>query len=467
MRTPSMRFIFALVPLISLLSGCSSGGSSGQAQMYERCVTDQVRGMTLMRDGDFAQSNQVFDQTLAQCQNGTPELAKEMNTIHAYKGMNFEDMGNYAQALVEYETYLAYPNRYVVLDEPASIGRALMKAKTDPANAATHVNEAEGLLKKMSYTSAKYLVIKVNDAKYDLGIKNEQMLRSYLEALDYAKHTSADAYTRPIALATSLGQQKIASVLTKRQQDLRTVDAKAKAQNIPGAGTGQVGTEAGARRDAFYQQEFAKLGNDFFGVYYAKLLESDLSILKMQADSAREFAELEQRNAEYKRQKEAEESESLANLLSIATTGLSASAGVGQVTPGSMAMNDPVDNDRALRVNECINSSSDSEGHFMLVNRCQDLVQVRYCFTGDFRQHAVQILQGCAQKFDNVYVEPGGSAKVQIPNVSNVELHLVACKAGSLIDTPVGNIQWQGSDFGGYCRKPVSDNGTRRSGGVS
>jgi len=187
----------------------------------------------------------------------------------------------------------------------------------------------------------------------------------------------------------------------------------------------------------------------------------------MQADSAREFAELEKRNAEFQRQKAAEESESLTNLLSIATTGLVASSGVGQVTPGSMAMNDPADNDRALRVNECINSSSDSEGHFMLVNRCQDLVQVRYCFTGDFRQHAVDILEGCARKFDNVYVEPVGSAKVLIPNVSNVQLHLVACKAGSLIDLPVANIQWQGSDFGGYCRNPVSDNGTRRAGGVS
>lgn len=467
MRTSLMRLILASVPLIALLSGCSSGGSSEMADMYQRCVSDQIRAMNLMVDGYHQQSNQLFDQLSSQCQSKYPELEKQMNTTHYYKATNFEDMGNYAQALTEYEAYLAWPDRFVVIDEPATLGRALMKAKTDPANAAAHVNEAEGLLKKMSYTSAKYLVIKVNDAKYDLGIKNEQMLRSYLEGLEYAKNSSADAYTRPIALATLLGQDKVASVLTKRQQDLRTVDAKAKAQNIPGPGTGQIGSEAGARRDAFYQQEFEKLGNDFFGVYYAKLLETDLSILKMQADSAREFAELEQRNAEYKRQKDAEESESLTNLLSIATTGLAAASGVGQVTPGSMAMNDPVDNDRALRVNECINSSSDSEGHFLLVNRCQDLVQVRYCFTGDFRQHAVDIAEGCARKFDNVYVEPAGSAKVQIPNVGNVQLHLVACKAGSLMDSPVVNIQWQGSDFNGYCRQPVSDNGTRKAGGVS
>ncbi len=276
-------------------------------------------------------------------------------------------MGNYAQALEEYEAYLAYPDRFVVLDEPATISRALMKAKTDPANAAAHVNEAEGLVKKRSYTSAKYLVIKVNDAKYDLGIKNEQMLRSYLEALNYAKHSSADAYTRPIELATTLGQKKIASVLTKRQQDMRTVDAKAKAMNIPGPGTGQAGTEASARRDAFYQQEFEKLGNDYFARYYSGLLESDLKIFKMQSNNAREFAELEQRNAEYKQQKDAEESESLTNLLSIASMGLAASSNVGQVTPGSMAMKDLVDNYRALRVNECIHSSSDSEGHFLLV----------------------------------------------------------------------------------------------------
>lgn len=467
MRTFSMRFFLGIVPLIALLSGCSSGGSSDMASMYERCVSDQIKAMNLMVDGYHEQSNQLFDQVSSQCQSKYPELEKQMNTTHYYKATNFEDMGNYAQALAEYEAYLAYPDRFLVLDEPATIGRALMKAKTDPANAAAHVSEAEGLLKKMSYTSAKYLVLKVNDAKYDLGIKNEQMLRSYLEALDYAKNSSADAYTRPIELATSLGQKKIASVLSKRQQDLRTVNAKAKAMNIPGPGTGQVGSEAGARRDAFYQQEFEKLGNDFFARYYSDLLESDLKILKMQADNAREYAELEQRNAEYKRQKDAEESESLSNLLSIASAGLAASSGVGQVTPASMAMKDPVDNDRALRVNECISSSSDSEGHFLLVNRCQDLVQVRYCFTGDFRKHVVDVLEGCARKFDNVYVEPGRSAKVQIPNVSNVQLHLVACKAGSLMDVPVINIQWQGSDFGGYCKKPEADNGTRRAGGVS
>lgn len=467
MRTAFMRFFLCIVPLTVLLSGCSSGDSSAMSDMYQRCVTEQIKGMNLMVDGLHQQSNQVFDQMLAQCQSKFPEVEKQMNSTHYYKGSNFEDMGDYSQALAEYETYLAWPDRFVVLDEPATISRALMKAKTDPANAAAHVAEAENLLKKMSYTSAKYLVIKVNDAKYDLGIKNEQMLRSYLEALEYAKNSSADAYTRPIALATSLGQKKIAGVLTKRQQDLRTVDAKAKAMNIPGPGTGQPGTEAGARRDAFYQQEFEKLGNDFFALYYATQLEADLKILKMQADSAREFAELEQRNAEYKRQKDAEESESLTNLLSIASAGLAASSGVGQVTPGSMAMKDPVDNDRAPRVNECVNSSSDSEGHFMLVNRCQDLVQVRYCFTGDFRKHAVDILQGCAQKFDNVYVDAGGSAKVHIPNVSNVKLHFVVCKAGSLMDVPVSGIQWQGDNFVGYCKKPVSDKGTRKVGGVS
>ncbi len=74
MRTSFMRFFLGIVPLIELLSGCSSGGSSDMANMYERCVSDQIKAMNLMADGYHEQSNQLFDQVSSQCQSKYPEL---------------------------------------------------------------------------------------------------------------------------------------------------------------------------------------------------------------------------------------------------------------------------------------------------------------------------------------------------------------------------------------------------------
>ncbi|MHA3099372.1 hypothetical protein [Acinetobacter brisouii] len=377
-------------------------------------------------------------------------LEQQMNTTHYYKANNFEEMGNYSQALAEYEAYLTYPNRSAYLDELATIGQTLMKAKIDTANATAYVNEAESLLNKMSDTNAKYLVMKVNDAKYDLGIKDEQMLRSYIDAFEYVKNTSADAYNRPIELATLLGQKKVANEMAKRQQDMRTVDAKAKAMNIPGRFTSRDTSEKTLLTDAFYHGEFKKLRNSFFTNYYAKMLESDMKIQEINANMARMNADLERRNAEYEARKSSSNNASVSGLIGVVAGAIvsvktgdstllnqavqeangSSSAAIPHSSSGISVSDSSITSSNTLTknyevtkaLNYCISVQPYNSRNVKLINNCGQKVDIHWFMGGD--DCPTGRGNGCL-----LYIE-AGSYQTQMTANANGKMLFSACPMG-------------------------------------
>jgi len=431
--TSFIRSFLSIASPILLLSGCSTLGNVDIGDMYERCVSNQVNAINLAINGYHQQSNQILDQLSSQCRSKDPILGQQVNTSHYYKAKNFEEMGNYAQALAEYDAYLKYPNRFVYLDEEVAINRTLLKAKIDTANATAYVNEAESLLNKISGSNARYLVMNVNNAKYDLGIKDEQMLRSYIDAFEYVKNTSADAYNRPIKLATFLGRKKVASEMAKRQQDMRTVDAKAKAMNIPGRLTStRDASEKTLRMDTFYYEEFKKLRNSFFTNYYAKMLESDMKIQKMNADMARRSADLERRNAEYDARKSSSNNASVSDLI-----GVMAGAIVSVKTGDSTLLNQAVQkaNDPTITTSTENNSATTSN---IETNYYSDVKH-------GLNSNCISIGSGTRPSYNN-------SSEIEFINNCGKHINLFYGNPGKMSSVPIANGKMKSVGFYGNAK---------------
>ncbi|MBM3069841.1 tol-pal system YbgF family protein [Lelliottia sp. RWM.1] len=326
-----LPFAIAVFALTHLLSGCSNLSSGSDTSAESHCSQLLYDANIAINNKQYQSAINTSNTVLASCPIKDGMMTTDAKDAYYYAGLSYYSLQQYQPAADAFAKLMAFKNANPYLQRPATMYYNISMARLNPAKAQDYINQALPISDSKSN-------VDVLDAIYDVGTRDKSLMNNYMALIDNPKFPLryADRFDRPIKLAQSLGDKKLAQTLTTRQATIEHVEAEARARNIAGPGVessaGGDANLAGYKRGAFLSEAYRKAGEPVLAAYYEGVKKQYQGFLKSDAESAQADATLAKSNAEFEAQQR-DQTQDLVNTV----TGAVVSAGVASASGGNVA----------------------------------------------------------------------------------------------------------------------------------
>lgn len=325
-----LPFTIVLLALTSLLSSCSYLSTNSDASVESQCSQLLYDSSIFINNKQYQSAIDTSNTVLATCPIKEGMMSTDAKDAYYYAGLSHYALQQYEPAADNFAKLMAFKNANPYLQRSATMYYNISMARLNPAKAQDYVNQ---VLQNPDSKSN----VDVLDAIYDLGPRDTTLMNNYVALIDNPKYPLryADRFDRPIKLAQSLGNKKLAQTLTTRQATIEHVEAKARARNIAGPGIeSSAGGDAnleGFKRGAFLSESYRNAGEPVLATYYEGIKKQYQGFLESDAERAQADAALAKSNAEFEAQQR-DQTQDLVNTV----TGAVVSAGVASASGGNV-----------------------------------------------------------------------------------------------------------------------------------
>lgn len=325
-----LPFTFVVLVLSSLVSSCSHLSSNSDASVESQCSQLLYDASIAFNYKQYQRAIDTSNRVLATCPIKDGMMTTDAKDAYYTAGLSYYALQQYQPAADNFAKLVAFKNANPYLQKPATIYYNLSMARLNPTKAQDYLNQA-------LHNPDSKSNVDVLDAIYDVGTRDATLMNNYVALIDNPKFPLRDAHSfvRPVQLAQSLGNKKLAQTLAKRQATIDHVEATARARNIAGPGVeSSAGGDAnleGYKRSAFLSESYRNAGEPVLATFYEGIKKQYQGFLKSDAEGAQVDAALAKNNAEFEAQQR-NQTQDLVNTV----TGAVVSAGIASASGGNV-----------------------------------------------------------------------------------------------------------------------------------